>query len=194
MKIPTNRKGRPLPIDKVTGDVSRPVLTTLYLDVEDGPEGYGWLYATDSYKLARVRAETEPGDVTGMVDREAYREACRPASKPENRLEGRRVRLTRTMARVFRRDGAVVMRRNPVKDATYPNVRDLIDGAITQEPKASVSFNARYLYDLAQALGDDQVTITVATGELRPVLVRPWDAHNPNVGLLMPVRVRKADA
>lgn len=52
----------------------------------------------------------------------------------------------------------------------------------------TIGFNAKYLLDAVNALGDDQVALELA-GELDPGVVRPASDPNAFVGVVMPMRI-----
>jgi len=181
-----------------SSDASRPVLTYAYLDAERAE-----LQATDSYIAVRVPVELEPGDASGFVPCEAL-ERSRKRDAGSLRLNG----------------SADVMGEYQAADSPEPPLASFARPDLGQFPnlpalwpETPVSFrvgiNAKFLLQVAEALGAEDTAVTLefhgygpdghTPNPLRAIVVQPHRGttgrEDPVLGikqaegLLMPIRV-----
>lgn len=153
------------------------VVKSFYLDVDNR-----CLVATDGIILARVDVTIEPGDVSGLIPKEALTDARRLATG----------RLVDRVLSIDASDEKVVTLSNgkqyPRDNHKYPNYSQLFP-EYESEPVTCI-LNTKRLYELAQALSkDDRVELTFdPTDKRRAITVRPIrPADKDNAGLIMPV-------
>ena len=145
----------------------------------------GNLYATDTYRAVRIPVEVDPDDTDGVVPVEAIKSAR--ASK------------------AFRNECLIIMLNGEARtlEASYPRPEvDTVDieqlvpawaDGLEDAPDTIVTlrFNAKFLAELASALGTDTVTVRVDTAAMRkPIVVNPSGAAigpDKRLGLLMPL-------
>jgi len=179
MKLPSF-KSKPEAVP--SKDTSRPVLTCLYLRVEEN--GEGWLEATDSYKAVRIPVLTEEGDTDGLIPVEALKEA-----RKQSRTEKRGAVEMAVNGSVVTPNGGQYER----PEGTWPKLPELWPD---ETAKFEIGFSARFLWELAQAFGEDTVRLSFTAGpngdpqNLRPIHVTPLRGDVPGAkGLLMPIRL-----
>lgn len=163
-------------------DQTRPVLTHLYLRITgEGDARIGRLEATDSYKLVSIPVEVEDGDTEGFIPVEVLK-AARKASRGSSAVQ------IEANGGLVIEDGTTYPRPEP---GTWPKTDQLIP---TDTTEFEVGLSARFLWDLAQAFGDDRVVVKFTAAKdgspdpLRPIHVRPMGSAE-GVAILMPVRV-----
>lgn len=204
MKFPTTKF-----ITCASTDQTRYVLNGAYFDVENKR-----LVVTDGRRMVLLPVEVEPGDVSGIVPTEAVTEALRLAKKskgtgPDGGLAGISI------------NGVVKLRNGaefPKVDGVYPNYNQVIpdyvklrmqekrtegeqatvDGSLNE--RTTVAFNARLLFEIAQAMGSDSVVLELVKSKkecagVDPneiIVARPAsdkESVHGAVGVLMPMRL-----
>ncbi len=194
LKLPPGAK----PSKVLSKDQSRPVLTRGELAevtklLEDGTrERTGWeLQCTDSYRLSRVPLSisgeaTDDSEITaGPISGDALRMIEKHGGF---RADAEHVEVIDKSGRVV-----VTYDRERAGDFPYPNI-----DAVTPEPEhyVDIGLNAKFLYELAQALGSRDTTVRIRLslnerGEVNPL--RPFvvtaNMHETGTGVLMPVRL-----
>ena len=171
-------------------DDTRPNLHYVELDV-DGMR----MLATDGHRGIIVPCEPEPGDVTGIIVSEALKGARKAA----------KTKLAKTMGLQpsIKANGSLVIDASP--EGTVPNMTfarpdrdgqpfpplDKVMPKFSQGMLDTHTFavNARYLYELAVALGSaEHVIITCKVGgKFDPILVKPGETGNTAIGVVMPM-------
>lgn len=166
----------------VSKDQTRPVLTHLYLRIEETEEGRkGTLEATDSYKLVRIPVEVEDDDTEGFIPVEVYKQARKVSSKTLGAVE------VKANGSLDLQDGSSFPR---TMEGQFPRTGELMNLAPSE---FEIGLNARFLYDLAQAFGEDTVRIRFTGRDggqpdaLRPMTVRPLGGDAD--AILMPIRL-----
>lgn len=162
---------------------NRPVMENPYLREQNGR----WeLQATDSYKLVAIPVEVSEGDTEGAIPVSAVK-----GTDSVGKDGIRRIAANGSVSYASKSGGEVTLPR-PDKGA-FPNFDQLVP-AYTHNGthEFQIAFNAKMLYELAQALGDDQVVLTMQS-PLRPIGVRPRSTDNDAYGLVMPVRIPARD-
>ena len=172
MQFPLNSK-----LEKVISkDSSRPALAAAYLRIES--DGSAFLEATTSYVLATIPVTIDETDVAGFVPAEALA-AARKAKQGELACNGS---VTAPRGDSY-----------PRYDGQFPDSSRLYPEA---PPTFTVGINARFLYDIAQALGSDIVVLrfqgdAAGANPLKAIIVEPANGTGVSGarGLAMPVRV-----
>lgn len=168
-----NAKARPA--QAAGKDPARPVL--MHGQVRRTDDGFR-VEASNSFIAASVPLAQDPlEDVPGELA---------PVMVPRGALDalgkGHRLALNGSVETVDPRTGARTRwepgeGRFPQIDALWPS----------GEAEMTVAFNARFLWQLAQALGSDEVVMEVR-GPLRPFTVRPLK-DSQAAGLISPIRI-----
>ena len=163
-------------------DATRHAITETYLDTENG---CGSLIATNGKSLAVIPVELDEGDVAGYVATEGIkqaRKADKRASFPSLKLNG-----------TLKLSNGVEMPRTTLPTGTeFPKWRQVIPK--DEGYAVEFAFDAKLLYELAQAMGSDRLVIKYKSFGL-PLLVRPNAVYgsSPCVearGVLMPIRFK----
>lgn len=207
MKFPTTKF-----IACASTDQTRYVLNGAYFDVENKR-----LVVTDGRRMVLLPAEPEPGDVSGIVPTEAVTEALRLAKKPKGKKTGSDPDGGLAGITI---NGVVKLRNGaefPKVEGIYPNYAQVIPDYVklrmqekrTEEEqtvvdraldeRTTIAFNARMLFEMAQAMGSDSVVLEMVKskdggGGVNPmpeIVVRPGnnEAVHGAVGVLMPMRM-----
>jgi hypothetical protein len=196
MKVTLPGRARP---DKVASkDDTRPAMTHLFLRLRRaGKKGTGkviggMIEATDSYKLVRLPVEFDDTD----EPTEGFLPAAMFTGKQVIAMTVRNgeVAVTNT-------DGVRTLERPDMNGRTYPDVDKLLDPILENMGPLRIGLNARYLYELAQAMGDDTVVLGFSRhgrgsfNNLRPMLVLPGTSSTTTerdgpLGVLMPIRLK----
>lgn len=190
-------------------DQTRYVLNGAYFDVENER-----LVVTDGRWMVLLPVVVEEGDVSGIAPTESVVEAMRLAKKtkgtgPDGALAG------------IKLNGCVELRNGAKFDkveGVYPNYSQVIPDYVRIRMKSNrteaermtldsglaertnISFDARLLHEMAQAMGSDSVTLELVKSRkeeggvdsLEVIVVRPGsgkDAVVGSVGVLMPMRM-----
>ena len=167
-------------------DASRPVLSHVYLNTENGT-----LEATDSYRAVVVPVEVEEGDESGLIPADALK-AQRKASKyaAASLSVNGEIRLSTSEGEQSWRKG----------EGQFPNIQ-----RITPEERSSfrISLNPKFLLETARALGNDEQVVLEfvrqsdkTEGEdvgafpnnLKPIRVTVPQGGD-SYGILMPIRI-----
>ena len=192
MRLPKRSK-----IEKCAGkDETRLTLTRLHLRIlGEGKEREGVLEACDSYKLVQIPVELDEGDTEGTIPVEAVTQGRKAAGRnpqmPVILADEEKVHVAG--------NGADITFERPRDGQDYPKTQQLFPDD-EQLGDFEIAVNAKYLYEMAQAYGDDVVQLRFTKGgangdisPLRPIIVTP-NAPKPEFdgarGLLMPVRIK----
>ena len=170
MKIHKNNK-----IELVAStDATRHILCNPYLDGTT-------LVATDGRRLVAIPVELGENDCDGYISKQAL--------KDSRKIKKDIVDITANGSLKFTtKDGEVTLQR-PEKE-NYPDWKRAIPN-FEGKPVVKACFNAKFLYEMAQALGstNDSVEITF-TDVTSPIMVKANMTATPNAyGVLMPVKV-----
>lgn len=159
-------------------DATRPAISAPYLDVD--AERSAHVIATNGAAMAKIPVSIDPLDVAGYVPVGALKEARKLAKKDNESALALNGTAQTTNGATFPRESA----------ETFPNWRQVWPKL---EGKIQVSFDARLLYELAQAMGTEGVILTFDAGA--PISVRPsaTSACTPASlgarGVIMPIRI-----
>jgi hypothetical protein len=158
----------------------RPVLTHLYLRItEENGERVGTLEATDSYKAVMIPVELEDEDTEGFVTIEALKQARKDSPRGTVRLSANGGLVTPEGTEFSRPEAG-----------QWPRLPELVPQDTTE---FEIGLSAKFLYEMAQAYGDDRVRIkfTASTdgspNPMRVMHVRPLNGEGE--GILMPIRL-----
>lgn len=192
------------PFTKIASeDPSRFILTHVQFDVENKVA-----VVTDGMRIVVLPVTPEEGDVTGIVPAEAVEEAQRLHKKKGRHLRNDPIALSNGNIKL--ENGATFER--PAGE--YPNWKQVVPRLAMLESKlektdedrvaieseanqmGGTSLNARLLYEMAQAMGTDHVTIRLpkhsenGVDNLSPILVTPGSGGVKGAfGVLMPMRM-----
>lgn len=183
MKLPSSS----VLIEKAcSGDASRPVLSSVYLERLENQPIQGRLLATNGRIAAVVPVVVTDADKSGYIPADALK-AARKHGNAEFLANGACVMP----------DGQTFARPDHGK---YPNVENVIPKG---ETKFSVSLDPELLYSLAQAIGSDRGVTLEFSAEGHALRVRPCfnpraesakgkvvgfsPAHAEALGLIMPI-------
>jgi hypothetical protein len=172
---------------KVVGrDSTRPELTQAVLLQQDDT----WvLMATDSYRFLRLSVEADEGEQPGPISRKAMKAAektgCFAAGEHIEPLD-----------KNGEPNGGMLFRR---PDELAPKWSRHWDSLCPAEPsdkdKLTLGLDARFLFEIAQALGTEVVQIEIDLAQvtngtyLKPYVIKGAGGPSAGQALLMPVRV-----
>lgn len=148
-----------------------------HASLRQADDGAWRVYATDSYKLVAIDVEAGDEDTAGALPVDAIK-----ASRKHGGV------LSVNEACVT---GGVSYPRPDVEQSL--DYEQLLGGAPVEGADGTVTFgiNAKLLHELAQAMGEDTLRVTVNTESPgKPMRVRRLDGSEAVRGLLMPVRIR----
>jgi DNA polymerase III sliding clamp (beta) subunit (PCNA family) len=174
MKIHKNCK-----IELVAAEHTKPAICEPYLDIQDGKAN---LIATDGWRIVVIPVETTPKDVAGYVSEDVLKTA--------RKVTGRAADCSIELNGCAKLENGATLPRNGSagNDLKYPNWRQVIPKPY--EKSAKVAINARFLWEIAQAMGCESVTLEIADAA-SPIIVKPtgkfaatYEAH----AVLMPIR------
>jgi hypothetical protein len=167
---------------------------TRYLYVELDVEGKRML-ATNGHCGVIVPCEPEPGDVSGPISHDALKRARKTA----RRVPGPEATTEATIAASVTalQAGEVHFIRPDRSGARFPPLDAVMRAeelAIGAADTWTFGVNARYLAELAQAMGEEHVLLTVKVGApLDPIMVRV-EKDPDAIAICMPVRPASLDA
>lgn len=164
---------------------SRYTLKVFHLDVDASV-----LAATDGHRLVVHGVEVDPSDITGNIPVEALE-----VLRKEHKKYGAAWLDCSDPKVATVRVGDRVMYQGDRDPSRFPNWRAVLPTAGISEPAAmTVSFNAKLLFEMAQAMSDDTrahvVTLHIRDAQSAITVQRGDDA----VGVLMPCRDDKASS
>jgi hypothetical protein len=156
---------------------SRPIYCTPYL--RRLGDGRAHVIATDNYIAARVRVSAE-ADSEGWVPIPALKHARRESPSKVCEIACRNGTATAYGASFER----------PEHESSYPcsELDTYFDGARGGEPTIEVALNAKSLYRLSQALGNEEVRLRIR-GPVQAIYVQPLGDQDAE-GLIMPIRLK----
>lgn len=173
-------------------DRSRPVLNAVNLRIESAPDGsrVGWLEATDSFQLVRVKVdELARDDAAGLIDPEALKDAAKNARTTLGYCELDCSEASKTTSA----DG---FRSWPRPEGHFPEADRLILRDENGQPTGAgeheggvVAFgiDAALLVKITKATGARRGVALTVGSPLRTIAVRPLNAPVECEAIVMPV-------
>lgn len=144
------------------------------------------LVATDGHRMVIVPVTVEKGDDSGSIPVDAIKQARKLAGKSRDEAQ------VKANGAIVLESGATMPRPKvdfPPYEQVVPSYRPGTGGTVT------IAFNARYLHELAQALGTEHVELTFKVVRAGARIVDPiivgrngsrYEAKDP-LGVLMPM-------
>jgi hypothetical protein len=170
--------------------VTRQAIAEPFLSIENGK---GTLISTNGHSMAIIPVDIEPEDCQGYVS-SAVLIAARKQAKRANELQ---IGLN-GCAKLF--DGSTMPREGDAGNCTFPNWKQVLPGEISDSAyTVEIAFDAKLLWELAQAMGTQGVRLVARAGNDGAIKVFPIKSSSvggvtcANIdakGLLMPVRVK----
>ena len=141
------------------------------------------LIASDGHRLVAIPVEREEGDSDGPIDCSAFKLSRKTSSGEKLSKISENGCL-----KVHTKDGEITMQRS-FKDINFPNWQKVLPAI--DRGGIKISFNAEYLYEIAEALGTKTVTIEVLDAT-SPIVVKGSNENyiEGSIGVLMPVRIK----
>jgi hypothetical protein len=158
-------------------DSYRPSLCNPYL------QG-GKLIATNGKSLVMIPVERDSQDTDGPVNIEAFKLSRKTLSNiKESQI------VANGELKIATKEGQMTMPRTDLKGSTFPNWEQVIPKANRGGKK--ICLNAELLYDLAQALGNNEVILEILD-DVSPIVVKahPDHAIPESLGVLMPIKMK----
>jgi hypothetical protein len=141
------------------------------------------LIATDGRKLVAIPVELEDGDSDGPVDCSAFKLARKTVSGEKfSKISANGCLKVQT------KDGEITMQRS-FKETTFPAWEKVLPDP--DRGGIKIGLNAKFLYEMAQALGGDCVVIEILDAT-SPIVVKGSNENyiEGSIGVLMPVRIK----
>ena len=142
------------------------------------------LIATDGQRLVAIPVELEEGDSDGPIDCSAFK-LSRKTSSGE--------KLSKISAngclKVQTKDGEITMPRKNLNGYSFPQWQKVLPNP--DRGGIKIGLNAKFLYEIAQALGGDRVVIEILNAT-SPIVVKGSHENyiEESIGVLMPVRIK----
>jgi len=142
------------------------------------------LIATDGQRLVAIPVELEEGDSDGPIDCSAFK-LSRKTSSGE--------KLSKISAngclKVQTKDGEITMPRKDFNGYSFPQWQKVLPNP--DRGGIKIGLNAKFLYEIAQALGGDRVVIEILDAT-SPIVVKGSNENyiEGSIGVLMPVRIK----
>ncbi len=179
-------------------DETRPQLCHVELDVAGKR-----LLATDGHRLVVIPCEPEAGDVSGPITAVALTAARKHAKAVAKAVPKYQRDKHDSRARIHANGSLAVGDESnpgptfprPTRDeySAYPPVDKVIPKNMTPGSDGTVTFgiNARYLAELAKAMGAENIQVTVRISDaLAPVIIRTSEgSSDAPLSVCMPVRI-----
>ena len=151
----------------------------------------GKLFATDGRRAAVINVEDSTGEAEGALI-PAHLVKLATGKAPEDLA---RVWTDGTAARALTKEGTVT---SELAKGDFPSIETILP-EVPEARKATVGLNAKYLFELAQAIGceDTQVVLELDLELLDPYssYPEPIRVQSPHgVGIIMPVTVERPEA
>ena len=160
-----------------SSDETRHVLCNPYLEGSK-------LIATDGQRLVMIPVEREEGDSDGPID-------CSAFKLSRKTLSGEK--LSKISAngclKVQTKDGEITMPRKNLEGYSFPQWQKVLPNP--DRGGIKIGLNAKFLYEIAQALGGDRVVIEILDAN-SPIVVKGSNENyiEGSIGVLMPVRIK----
>ena len=142
------------------------------------------LIATDGQRLVAIPVELEEGDSDGPIDCSAFK-LSRKTSSGE--------KFSKISAngclKVETKDGEITMPRKNLEGYSFPQWQKVLPNP--DRGGIKIGLNAKFLYEIAQALGGDRVVIEILDAT-SPIVVKGSNENyiEGSIGVLMPVRIK----
>jgi len=165
--------GNKYKLDKIaSNDHVRPAMNHIFIDGNTA-------VATNGSALAIVPVVIEEGDIGGMLSKDSFIAARKLAKN--NDLQ---IKLNEAEKLI---DGT----QRPRLELSYPDYKAIIPNYSDEETR-KIQFNAKYLFELSQALGSDLITLEIPLSSKKAMLVYNLSLTNEKqvFGLIMPVYPR----
>lgn len=172
MKIQTKFKPELI----VSRDETRYAITEAYLTSENGKSV---LVCTDGRRLVILPVERSDGEPDGHVGKEALKLA--KSKRPDKRASFVNVELSEKTHKL--ENGWVIPRED---HGMFPAWEKACPEFVTAR---CVCLNARFLWEIAQAMGCDCVNLELSGSELDPIRIQPNGSNSGERAILMPLRM-----
>jgi hypothetical protein len=170
----------------VSKEKSRYTLQVFHLDVTAGV-----LVATDGHRLVVHSVETDPTDVTGNIPVEALAALQKSRKQyPGAYLDCSSAEVVSVIA------GSLTLFQGERDPGMFPNWKAVLPSAgISEDGAITVAFDAKYLYEIAQAMGASDyhtagphtVTLAIRDNQTAITVMKGDEA----IGILMPCRTER---
>lgn len=140
------------------------------------------MIATDGHRLVVVACEPDADDVSGPVTEDALKAARKLAGRSQGDA------FLHANGTLVTYGGPTFPR--PSRETPFPTVDRVVPKGMNEGDKGTHTFrvNARYIAEIAKAMGTENIAITVKTRDaLAPIMVRPC-GDDAAFALVMPVR------
>jgi len=158
-------------------DVTRYVLSNPYLQGNK-------LIATNGKSLVMIPVERDSEDSDGPIDVEAFKLSRKVLSviKDSQIIANGQLKITT-------KQGQMTMPRTDLNGGTFPNWQRVVPDENRGGKK--ICLNAELLYDLAQALGGNEVVLEILD-DVSPIVVKGHSDHAipGSIGVLMPIKTK----
>ncbi len=134
-------------------------------------------FATDGRILAAVPVRTDGDDTVGWMTPDALKIARKGSTGDDVDIELNGCQKLQ--------DGTMLLRPT---DHRFPSLMHILMQA-HRDRKMRVGLNVRYLRDLADAIGSDEIVLELGKAD-EAILVRSLAKGNSALGLVMPVRIK----
>ena len=142
------------------------------------------LIATDGQRLVAIPVELEEGDSDGPIDCSAFK----LSRKTSSREEFSKISANGSL-KVHTKDGEITMPRKNLDGYSFPQWQKVLPNP--DRGGIKIGLNAKFLYEIAQALGGDRVVIEILDAN-SPIIVKGSHENyiEGAIGVLMPVRIK----
>ena len=158
-------------------DETRHVLCNPYLEGSK-------LIATDGQRLVMIPVEREEGDSDGPIDCSAFKLSRKTLSGEKfSKISANGCLKVQT------KDGEITMPRKNLDGYSFPQWQKVLPNP--DRGGIKIGLNAKFLYEIAQALGGDRVVIEILDAN-SPIVVKGSNENyiEGSIGVLMPVRIK----
>jgi len=146
----------------VSKDENRPLLHHIYV-------GEGKAVATNGIAAAVVPIEMEVDDLPGLITAEQLTYGRkRSAIREGGSKQKTHIHMTANNQIAFRNGWKS---ERPIIEKPFPNVNEVFPDKDGDKPVHSVTLNAKLLFDLAQAMGTEEIRLSFYENESAAVLV-----------------------
>jgi len=158
-------------------DATRYILNNPYLQGDK-------LIATNGKSLVMIPVERDSEDSDGPINVEAFKLSRKVLSA----IKDSQI-IANGQLKVATKEGQMTMPRRDLNGGTFPNWERVIPNENRGGKK--ICLNAELLYDLAQALGGNEVVLEILD-ETSPIVVKGHSDHAipGSIGVLMPVKMK----
>jgi hypothetical protein len=141
------------------------------------------LIATNGKSLVMIPVERDSEDIDGPIDVEAFKLSRKVLLGIKNSQI-----IANKDLKISTKEGQITMGRKDLTGGIFPNWKQIIPDENRGGKK--ICLNAELLYDLAQALGGNEVVLEILD-EISPIVVKghPDHAISGSLGILAPVKM-----